>query len=518
MVSRARAWPHQRLPRFSVESELRCNIFSCLRKAPLDRLGPAALWSSWNDVVVWVRLNWHVSELALVAMLFEPGFVPFLLLYIAEKGRLLPWKRVWDSGDPLRLCCVLWSRARQLDMSRRRRVREKVERFLRGSGLVCTHLCFVRVPSRGMLALNKIRAVLRDLKSALLRDTAPEVVAFLLSRIRVCQVKPPDLLSSVSSHVSAASNARLASVAEHDDETVAFYRAFRDVAWLPFDMGVQGSACAEDAHEVVSLSLASWCTSIRRPDLAPTVAESSVLHLEPLCHDARLKRLFCLLPPELDHTCLVPLDRDAKRVCVMDTAGYQQRLFESFLDAGTYALTGLTLEEAVDLRRQRAACTLPPSAIRGRAFTASSIPLAYTLYKSKCFDSQHEWSCEKDHKHVREIVACAQDPVSPCLSIGAKCLRLLHKHRAKYSRVLWNQSLLTETLRARLRMLSALPNWQYTCRCGCSKPFVSAVKVDASAFFRSVDRNRCFAKARALIDFARRDGFDGVLQIGRAHV
>ena len=263
MVSRARAWPHQRLPRFSVESELRCNIFSCLRKAPLDRLGPAALWSSWNDVVVWVRLNWHVSELALVAMLFEPGFVPFLLLYIAEKGRLLPWKRVWDSGDPLRLCCVLWSRARQLDMSRRRRVREKVERFLRGSGLVCTHLCFVRVPSRGMLALNKIRAVLRDLKSALLRDTAPEVVAFLLSRIRVCQVKPPDLLSSVSSHVSAASNARLASVAEHDDETVAFYRAFRDVAWLPFHMGVQGSACAEDASKVVSLSRTSWCFFLR---------------------------------------------------------------------------------------------------------------------------------------------------------------------------------------------------------------------------------------------------------------
>ena len=105
---RPRPWPRFRDRSIDHGRELRCNSHVRLRLESRTTGSDRCLWRSWAAACAFARATWHIREAVLVQRLFEPGYFAFLLLFAAEPRRMLPWRKIWTTGDSLGVCSRLW--------------------------------------------------------------------------------------------------------------------------------------------------------------------------------------------------------------------------------------------------------------------------------------------------------------------------------------------------------------------------------------------------------------------------
>ena len=511
--SRPRLWPRLRARRHDTRHELANNFWRTVRQGPAAFGDVARLWSSWREAVAWAQAEWGMREASLRRLLYCEGYITWLVLLLGEPHEMLCYRQVWLHPSPLDFVLQIWLRARKLDATRRRRVREKTERWIRTSGLLPCRAVRLRVPARHATCVRVVRAMLATIFRALVEQRGRLVAVFLLSKVKIMLTKPRSVGDRLDDHVQIAAGFDPYEAASIDEASWGHFAAFRDVRLLWHNTGIPGCFSSEEVIQETCDQLSEWARERRVElpwhDIGFVASAWQERGRKFVRHDLDI---VSHIRSECPGDVVALVDRDSKRRCCMDRRGYLARLVDATIcDSTGYQECVLSLAEVVLQRKQLVQHWLPPKALRGRRFGTSSIPLLYSLYKRKCFDESGNWSCKSSHDHLRVISACAGDPVGPWISRVARALRCLHHFKAgSASIVLWNQSRLTSVLQDRLRFLYKAPA-HVACECGEMRPRIAALRSDATAFFKGVDRERCYMEALRLMGYAEGRGFSGIL-------
>jgi len=205
----------------------------------------------------------------------------------------------------------------------------------------------------------------------------------------------------------------------------------------------------------------------------------------------------------------------------MSKLGYFWRLFERYLQSREFYSPIVEYDEhTLAWYRQAILEKFVPALFRPKiAFSTSSIPRAYHLYKSKCCSIVGGLSCQKAHAHYREIVADAGNVAHRQHTVVAKSIRAVKQLSGEFCWNLWRQCDVQEVLQSRHRRLKRIPAFDHVCRCGRAKPCTSMLKVDAAQFFKQADLARGLERIHLLlqrVQCSTKFNADGISRFPRA--
>ena len=132
--TRKRCWPRFRCKK-SLEEELVQN----LHRKRHDGMGCGRKDLRHMDFNGVVNVFWRrfgIRRADLLAKMWQPHWWWLLVLFVAEKGTILRYDRMWRLESARAACLRLWALARTLDSQRRRAARQKVERFCKTAKLL----------------------------------------------------------------------------------------------------------------------------------------------------------------------------------------------------------------------------------------------------------------------------------------------------------------------------------------------------------------------------------------------
>jgi hypothetical protein len=233
--------------------------------------GSMGLWHSWKEVR---QHNWQLPESTLVQAAYRPGNENLLLICIAEKGRMLDWKLLWQREHPAETAAMLYIRSAAFDLQRRQRIQEKVYRFIASANLWPFKKQRWVLPTSCKGALRTARMCIRGLAQTIAGPSAPYGARFIEKQFTLYQGRNQGLLDRLDDHHRAAHEVTLDFVTDLNAAEVLRYENREDVRWLPYNVRIPGQHNQRRLDDFLHAHSEKWLASLDRLSLLPPITHT----------------------------------------------------------------------------------------------------------------------------------------------------------------------------------------------------------------------------------------------------
>lgn len=490
-----------------MEHELTLNLWhpTVQNKATLSRYQVCTL--SWQEYQHCMVKGCNIKPDEVQRAMYTPHFTYGLILYLSNLHAKLSYKEVWGwyySGHNIveRLLRI-WRWAGYLPTQKRARVRSKITRLFRTSGLLPTDMVTISVPSLSKSVLRTVRSEACSVVRRTARSTSRAVADFIMSRIKFVPTSPGDIAQQLADQIQMARMFRPSIVEQMPEQANTFDCQRKDAYKLRYHVHYPAADDLQHIKRSVEAQLWQWAVRTGQTHIGSANGINLRLQQHQLLGSDETEKVVNFVRAQANEQILVPLDRDTRRRCTMDAAGYRYRLQQGYFnDPGFYThRTDLLPEQAAEYRRQLVKEKLPRHLHNRVPITPENMPRAYHNYKGKCIENG-QLVCNRDHCHEREVVSSYGDPIIDALRPCARALRLARQRAGMHGWTLYDQSSIHDTSVSKCRKLRYHSDYIQTCPCGHKKEHkLSMLKVDASQIFkaasaeRAIEKTRCFLKA-----------------------
>ena len=370
------------------------------------QFGVASFYQAWKKYFS----NYGIKRAQLIDFCYRAGAVPMSVLLLAQKHQKNSYKKLWATRQARYLALAIWTNSLYLPVHLGGRVQRKVERFLDTSVLsrgtkgimrIATHKLhnFLLVKSFWMSFLRELRFSGRYVLSV-----------FLKRRVKIIQVKGPDLRKDITTHVQIAKKFDPSIVDLLTNDEKAFFDNWEDVQSCRcyWDTPVEHSIEVQQKLLYDELQKMMWKFQLQDQPILHKYLYTC--HMVEFTSNSKAQLDILSTRPEIPkHMVAVTLDKDPKRMCISSVVGYWYRLYKGFCcDPDYYCPQYSSTPSSLALRRQQVVEEFFPSRVSKKQFTEKNLPRAYHTYKGKCLACfpGHGLACKKPgHTHHREIIS-----------------------------------------------------------------------------------------------------------------
>ena len=517
----SRAWPKRR-SKICVENEIRQNLCQHLVFDCPYQPSPSGVHNSFQCLVKHNEIYLNISGARTKVMMYSLAYCAWLVHFLAESGTKLDWQTLWNTGFAFDIAFAVWLFAAKLPAFRKMRCRKKINHFLRTHGQVCTAIIRVPFATHDFSLIYRFKRILRD--SLLHVGCAWNTVQYIMQHVVLYKAKGLVLRDLFESHISFAKQFDRDLIANLPESVKQFYLDRGDLVksnwYADLPLPEVHETMLEQVLQLFQVVFAKFEGAICvhslaiKPEDPGQYSSASEFFQQALSEFQFVARRSCELsrwgvdpwvfqnfvkPFQVDEYRLaVTLDKDEKRVAIMDKLGYWVRLEQGYLCDREYYIEQpqTTVAQVADMKQQWVAKYIPRHFWPRVTFDEGSVQYAYHNYKGKCIDPL----CHKNHAHTREIISDKYSPLHAVMNRTARCVRQLKKMKSQNSWTLWNQLQFDDILNQKVQQLCTLSDFRLTCVCGAKKDSeLQVAKLDAAQFFKNASVQRAIEKIKDLI-------------------
>ena len=501
-------WPRLRPPR-SVEKELAINYRHNFKKTIKSKLASILAVHTYGALLEMIRKKSGVEKDIFSKMLYLPGFEWLLIIFLAQPQVWVNWKQMWTHRvESKEHVAILWTLAKRMPTHAKRKIHDRLRRFLVNTNLLPTRITHITVPCNDPKTYNQVKAMTRLYINDCCKHDA--VREYLLSHVQLHKGRGENISDAQGQRQAAHDTS--GELCKHQIDFPEFDRRsdllMIDLHW---DRHI-----TDNAQKIVD-SVAFELEAIRSKYFLCNV---HILRWR----RAAMKRLPKIQPqkPNIvadlkahDTAVLVPLDKDTKRMCAMSVAGLQHRLVVMYSAKPDYYTfkTNLTPDDIVQIQKKNIELHVPERFQKNMIIDETKLARAYPLYKGKCLQlTEPCFCCEKGHAHERDIIANHKHACKKFMQKTARAARIAKLLSNDYSWTLPNLSLVAQVTRQRFNELVIVDKYRNLCPCGaCKKHTLTIIRMDASSFFSNAEMHRGISHLHLLLQrIQRRTGCNAV--------
>lgn len=295
---------------------------------------------------------------------------------------------------------------------------------------------------------------------------------------------------------AATPEVRCAALDGADVERIKLYWKLR----APRDVHTIWRSCCEAA--------ASWRASVRGSpcerqalEAASEEASAPVLAMPPLRIPEAYRAYAARLPRPRPHQVLVVEDKDTAAAWMCSRAAYANRCEHYFEMGDAWQRTDMTVEQAAAWTRQLHAPLVQEGVLRPTSLDAwrTSLPSAYTIMKSNCWQTGAHTCMRESHSCVRRICSWSRWPYRRELRLAGLAWRLalVQLGAGDSTRSMAHSG---RDLRSRHELLNPAPDTRPCRGCGGRRPRRCAVVMDASAMHEQIECPQVLRAARFVVE------------------
>ena len=480
-------WPRFR-PKRTVESELSTNYRRNFKKTIKSKIASILAVHSYSQLLDIIRLKHNLPKDAFTNLIYKPGFEWLLIMHLAQPQVWVNWKLMWlHRTESKEHVAILWNIAKRMPTHAKRKIHDRLRRYLLNTDLLPSRITHITVPCNDPKNFNQAKIMTRKYVHECCKSDA--VRAYLLAHIQLHKGRGENI-SDIQGQRQAA-HATSSDLVDHKNEFDSFAQR-KDVHLIDLHWDRHIIDSAENIVDSITLDL----ETIRARFYFCRV------HLGKWRGNAtkRLPKANSRKPsivPDLSNypdTTFVPLDKDTKRMCLMSTAGLQQRLacmYNSKPDYYTFE-THMKPEDVVQLQKKNIETFVPERYRKNMFIDETKLARAYPLYKGKCLQFDEPcFFCQKGHAHERDIIANHKHACKQFMQKTARGARIAKLLSNDYSWTLPNLSKVAQVTRERFSKLTIVEKYKKLCPCGrCKNNTLTIIRMDASSFFSNAHMQR----------------------------
>lgn len=527
-IHTGRRWPRQR-PQHDADTEAALNI----QHNKSRRRMQSSWWHLTTMEQLMILLPSVKARLQKAhALLHSRVLLPVMASRLMSPWRSLDWTTVWKKKSPRKYMFKLWEMIYFSDHPRKSIALKKVHTFIRTAQFIPTSIKWIVYRSHDKAQYQQFRSFKDMCFKKLTPHLDSSFLRYIYTNTRVIQgagYKMKDLCDQHREASRAFPGLHQICITEHDKQV---FQARLDVTWLPQNFDMRVSATCINTHTVYQQHMYDIFTHFRILNLWWTCQKT--LHgpnitPKPACGypvaASIFQELMAATPP--GHI-IVPLDKDAKRRVSASLHGHWYRMQQLFFQNSKYYVhhPTLNLQSITTVREQLIKACLRKRFWCKSTLTDRNTPRAFITYKGKCLQketstgnmrdiTQRGLCCSRDHSHEREIIADSGHPRRHHLHMMARGLRLVARLVQGHQWTLYDPPCISDVIMSRFAALKEDSSLQGKCPCGKSCANTSAIRLDASQFFKNASTSRGLRRAELLIKQAAHQDHANSVAISR---